>query len=153
MKQSSFLTVCKDFLLGAAVGELAVLFCAIAFGASGGQYYFGIAALVVFLAAAVRLLRTEQKQSRIIRGVTAVLGFLPLLMLDGRSGIDSTERMFRLMNTAYVREYGGPAIGNALCLVFLILPGTLLLILIAVFIARHLSAKQQNAHPTETDHV
>ncbi|MBR4200787.1 MAG: hypothetical protein IKQ91_05870 [Oscillospiraceae bacterium] len=131
----TLLTVCADLLCGLAVSALSVLFCAVVFSALGGygdSYYYAAGAVLFYLIAAVKLLRTPRRSGRIIRGLTALCGFLPLLRLDLTYGFDLTEWLFEWVNPAY----GGVEIGDGIMLIVIVIPATFLITLTAILIAR-----------------
>ena len=133
-----------DLLRGAAAALLMGLLVSIA---HGGILWITILAAAVFLFLAVLLLQCTSTGRRQLRSIAAILLFFPALMLYGRSGF--TDFCFDLMHPAGAEV----AIGDAVQMVFIILPGVGILLLLAVLLARIVSNRQAPASPREATHA
>lgn len=133
-----------DLLRGAAAALLMGLLVCIA---HGGILWITILAAAVFLFLAVLLLQSASTGRRQLRSIAAILLFFPALMLYGKSGF--ADFCFDLMHPAGAEV----AIGDAVQLVFIILPGVGILLLLAVLLARIVSNRQAPASPREATHA
>ena len=131
-----------DILRGAAVSLLTGLLISIA---NGDILWITLPAAAIILLLAVLLLQCRQTGRRQLRSVTAILLFLPSLMLYGRTGM--IDFFFDLLQPAGT-EY---AIGNSVQMMFIILPSAFMLILLAILLARYVS--QKTAAPTDVTHA
>jgi len=132
-----------DLLRGFVVSALMTLVSAAAFG---GHPAVSVIFGAVCLAVSVLLLYTKAKKRRRIRSIAAMLGWLPAVFGLGRLGL--YDFMFALLNPAYVREYGGPWIGDAFGLVFVYLPSAGILLLLAVLTASRIAAPTTQGEPS-----
>ena len=132
-----------DLLRGAAAALLMGLLVCIA---HGGILWITILAAAVFLFLAV-LLQCTSTGRRQLRSIAAILLFFPALMLYGKSGF--TDFCFDLMHPAGAEV----AIGDAVQMVFIILPGVGILLLLSVLLARIVSNRQAPASPREATHA
>ncbi|MBR3043305.1 MAG: hypothetical protein IKI45_02345 [Oscillospiraceae bacterium] len=133
-----------DLLRGAAAALLMGLLVCIA---HGGILWITILAAAVFLFLAVLLLQSASTGRRQLRSIAAILLFFPALMLYGKSGF--ADFCFDLMHPAGAEV----AIGDAVQMVFIILPGVGILLLLAVLLARIVSNRQTPASPREATHA
>lgn len=133
-----------DLLRGAAAALLMGLLVCIA---HGGILWITILAAAVFLFLAVLLLQCTSTGRRQLRSIAAILLFFPALMLYGKSGF--ADFCFDLMHPAGAEV----AIGDAVQMVFIILPGVGILLLLAVLLARIVSNRQAPASPREATHA
>lgn len=122
-----------DLLRGAAAALLIGLLVSIA---HGGILWATILSAAVFLFLAVLLLQSSATGRRQLRSIAAILLYIPSIMLYGRSGI--TDFFFDLMHPSGTEV----AIGDAVQMVFIILPGVGILLLLAVLLARIISNRQ-----------
>lgn len=133
-----------DLLRGAAAALLMGLLVSIA---HGGILWITIPAGAVFLLLAVLLLQSARTGRRQLRSIAAILLYIPSLMLYGRSGV--TNFFFDLMHPSGTEV----AIGNAVQMVFIILPGVGILLLLAVLLARIVSNRQAPASTGTAAHA
>lgn len=116
----------EDILHGACSAVCAGLFSTVAFG---GQIGLSAAAAILSLTGCILLLQTACGTSRKRRSVTAAVLFLPVLFGMFRLNVYGT--VFAAINPAYVREFGGPSIGDIAGLFFVYIPVSLLILLSA----------------------
>ena len=129
-----------DLLRGAATALIMGLLVSVAYGDS---LWITLPVAAVFLFIAVLLLQCQRTGRRQLRSITAILLYLPAVSLYGRSGL--FEFFFELMHPTDTEA----AIGNAVQMVFIILPGAFILTLLAVLLACIVSQRQLAAPPKE----
>lgn len=134
--------ILSDILRGAAVSLLTGLLVSIA---HGGILWITLPAAAIILLLSVMLLQCRQTDRRQLRSVTAILLFLPSQMLYGKSGM--IDFFFDLLHPAGTEV----AIGDAVQMIFIILPGAFMLLLLAILLARIVS--QKAAAPKDVTHA
>ncbi len=134
----------SDLLCGILAGAAAVLQSAVAFS---GRIGLSIAAAVIAVLSAVLLLRHPVCGRRRLRSITALLTYPLTAFLTIRHG--GYNAVFAYINPAYVREFGGPNIGDMSGLFLLYLPCALILLLLAVLLAQKFSMVNLQSKPTE----
>lgn len=127
-----------DLLRGLAVSVVMTLASAAAFG---GNPILGLIFGAACLAVSVFLLYSDDRKQHRIRSIAAILGYLPAVFGLGRLGL--YDFAFALINPEYIREYGGPWIGDAFGLVYVYLPAAGVMLLLAVLISRKPTDKEQ----------
>ena len=144
MNARGFARTGMDLLCGILAGAAAVLQSAVAFG---GKIGLSIAAAVIAVPIAVLLLRHPVCLRRRLRSITALLTYpLTAFLMIRLGGYDA---VYAIINPAYVREFGGPNVGDAGGLFLLYFPGALILLLLAVLLAREFSKPDKRSESTE----